>query len=126
MLLELFVRFQPDVHIVDEEEFVREEEIRDDDFHDSLELLDRHPMNVADLHNLRDECLVEGQGSCRHDETTDNLIDNVPHARKIEAFDRHLYGILDSHTNREFIHIIVLNSNHQIQAQLIGHVSILL
>jgi len=35
----LFVRFQPNVHVVNEEELVREEEIRDDDFHDALELL---------------------------------------------------------------------------------------
>ena len=35
----LFVRFQPNVHVVYEEELVREEEIRDDDFHDALELL---------------------------------------------------------------------------------------
>ena len=39
-IYKLFVRFQPNVHIVNEEELVREEEIRDDDFHDALEFLD--------------------------------------------------------------------------------------
>ena len=40
-------------------ELVEQEKVSDQDLHNTFELLDRHPVNVADLHYFRDDFVIK-------------------------------------------------------------------